>query len=50
MSLYVSGNNIIYFDSFGVEHFPKEIVEFVRNKNITTNIYRMQIYDPIMCG
>ena len=23
--LYVNGNNIIYFDSFGVEHIPKEI-------------------------
>ena len=50
MYLYVSGNNIIYFDSFGVEHIPKEIIEFIRNKSITTNIYRMQIYDPIMCG
>ena len=22
---YLNGNNIIYFDSFGVEHTPKEI-------------------------
>ena len=50
MSLYVSGNNIIYFDSFGVEDIPKQIIEFIRNKNITTNIYRMRINDPIMCG
>ena len=25
MALYVNGNNVIYFDSFGVEHIPKEI-------------------------
>ena len=34
----VNGNNTIYFDSFGVEHFPKEIKKFIGNKNITTNI------------
>ena len=25
IALYVNGNNIIYFDSFEVEHIPKEI-------------------------
>ena len=25
IALYVNGNNIIYFDSFGVEHIPKKI-------------------------
>ena len=30
--LYVNGNSIIYFDSFGVEHIPKEIRKFIRNK------------------
>ena len=30
----------INFDSFGVEHIPKEIKKFVGNKNIKTNIYR----------
>ena len=36
--LFVNHNNITYFDSFKVEHIPKEIRKFIRNKNIMTNI------------
>ena len=36
---------IIYFNSFGVEHISKEIKKSSGNKNILTNIYRMQPYD-----
>ena len=25
IALYVNGSNIIYFDSFGIEHIPNEI-------------------------
>ena len=37
IALYVNANDIIYFDSFGVEHIPKEIKKFRGNKNIITN-------------
>ena len=47
IALYVNVNN---FDSFGVENIPKEIKKFIGNKNIITNIYRIQAYDSIMCG
>ena len=60
VALYVNNKTIIYFDSFGVEHIPKETIKFTdneqsssakaRNKNIITNIYRIQAYDSIMCG
>ena len=52
VALYVqnNNNNVIYFDSFGVEHIPKEIKAFINNKNIKTNIFRIQAYDSIMCG
>ena len=48
--LYVDGNNIIYFDNFGDKHIPKEIEKFIGNKNIITNIHRIQAYNSIICG
>ena len=47
--LHVNVKSVTYFDSFGVEHIPKEIRKFIENKNITTNIYRVQAYDSLMC-
>ena len=49
IALHVQNNNVTYFDSFGVEHIPKEIKAFINNKNIKTNIFRIQAYDSIMC-
>ena len=48
--MYVHNNYAIYFNSLGVEHIPKEIREFIDNKNIKTNIFRIQANDSIMCG
>ena len=48
--MYVINNDVTYFDSFGVEHIPKKIKTFINNKNIKTNILRIQAYDSIMCG
>ena len=39
IDLHVHGNNTIYFDSFGIEHIPKEIKKFIGNKNIITNVF-----------
>ena len=50
IALYVKNNYITYFDSFGIEHIPKETIKFIGNKNIKTNIFRIQTYDSIMCG
>ena len=44
-----NNNSVTYFDSFGVEHIPKEIRAFINNKNIKTNIFRIQGYNSIMC-
>ena len=51
VALYVNNNDdVSNFGSFGVEHIPKEIKTFINNKNIKTNIFRIQAYDSIMCG
>ena len=47
--LHVHNNYVTYFDSFEVEHIPKEIKTFINNKNIKTNIFRIQAYNSIMC-
>ena len=41
VAFYVNNNSVTYFDSFGVEHIPKEIKIFINNKNIKTNIFRI---------
>ena len=47
--LYLLNQNIRFiFDSFGVEHIPKEINKFINN-DIKSNIFRIQAYDSIMC-
>ena len=43
-------DNVTYFDSFGVEHSPKQIKTFINNKNIKTIIFRIQAYNSVMCG
>ena len=47
VALYVNNKTATYFDSFGVEHIPKEIMKFIDRKNIITNIYRIQAYAAI---
>ena len=48
--MYGRNNDVTYFDSFGVEHIPKEVKIIVGNKNINTNLFRIQANDSIMCG
>ena len=48
--LLALNNDITYFDSVGVEHIAKEVKKFIGNKNMKTSMFRIQKYDPIMCG
>ena len=60
IALFIEITEVIYFDSFGIEHIPKEINKFIRfkelgsavgyNKKIKANIFRIQAYNSIMCG
>ena len=58
ISLFVKAKYAVYFESFGVEHIPKEINKLIRSKelgsavnnNIKSSIFRIQAYHSIMCG
>ena len=50
IALFCKKNKIVYFDSFGIEHIPEEIKEFIKNKNIKANIFQIQGNNSIMCG
>ena len=41
IALYALNNNVTYFDSFGVEHIPKEIKIFVDKSIVVANILRI---------
>ena len=44
----MNASNIVYFNSFGVKHIPKEIKESRNTKNTIINIHRIQGYHLIM--
>ena len=50
VALFFKSKYTVYFDSFGLDHIPKEIKHVISNKEIKANIFRIQAYDSIMCG
>ena len=42
--LFVDRNTAAYFDSFGTEYIPQEVLYKIKDKPITHNIFRIQ--DP----
>ena len=49
IDLFCSRSEIVYFDSFGIEHVPEEIKELVGNKKMIANIFRVQANNSVMC-
>ena len=49
IALFCNRNEIVYFNSFGVEHVPEELKDIIGNKNIKANIFRVQANNEIMC-
>ena len=47
--MFIDRNTAVFFDSFGIEYIPQEVLNKVRNKSITLNIFRIQHNEPIMC-
>ena len=50
IDLFCNRSEFVCFDSFGVEHVPEDIKEFVGNKNIIANIFRIQANNSVMYG
>ena len=48
VSLFVKPKYTVYFDTFGIEHIPKEINRFINN-DIKINMFKIQAYDSIVC-
>ena len=38
-------SEVVYFDSFGAEHVPEEMKEFIGIKNIKANIFRVIFWE-----
>ena len=43
IALYVNAENVTYFDSFGIEHIPKEIRKFIRKKNYNKYFWNISL-------
>ena len=41
VSLFIDSNLVIYFDSFGTEYIPQEVLKKIKDKSITHNIFRI---------
>ena len=50
VAVFCKKNEIVYFDSFGIEYIPEETKELIRNKNVKANIFRSHENNSIMCG
>ena len=49
-ALFCNRSEIVCSDTFGAEHVPEEIKEFVENKSIIANFFRVQANNSTMCG
>ena len=52
VSLIIERNTAVYFDYFGTEYVPQEVLTTIKDKSITHNqlLSRIQDNDYIMCG
>ena len=49
IALYAWNNSVSSFDSFGLEHIPKEIIKFIEKSTIMENIFWIEAHDSVMC-
>ena len=47
---FINQTLAIYFDSFGSKYIPQEVLNKIRDKSITHDIFRIQDNESILCG
>ena len=50
VSLFIDRNTVVYFDFFRVEYVPQEVLDNIKDKSISCNIFRIQDNDSVMCA
>ena len=50
VQLFIDRKIAIYFDSFWIKYIPKEVLNRIKDRSITHNIFRIQDHESIMCG
>ena len=49
VSLFIDRNTSVYFDSFEIEYIPLELLNKIKDKSITQNIFRIQDNESVIC-
>ena len=47
VSLFTDRNTAVYFVSFGIEYIPQEVLNKIKDKSITPNIFRLH-FNPMI--
>ena len=50
VSLFIDKSIAVYFDFFGIGYIPQEVLNKIKDKSITHNIFRIQDNESMMCG
>ena len=48
VSLFIDRDTAVYFDCFGIEYIPQEVLSKIKDKSIIYDIFRIQDDDFIM--
>ena len=49
VSLFIDRNFDVYFNSFGIQYIPEDVLNKVKDESTTHNIFRIQNDDSIIC-
>ena len=50
VSVFINRNTAVYFDYFGIEYTPQEVLIKIKDKSIAHTIFTIQDHDSIVCG